>query len=186
MGFKTFTDGSVLSAADVNNYLMKQAVIVCTSGTRPASPTEGMEIYETDTNRGLAYDGAAWKVIFTLGYPTSWAGLTLSSGYQAFTGYAPAARFVREGTVELRGGVKKTSGSFATNTQFASLPNSTYYPASLCTFVCPAERIANAGWSIRIEIGTDGSIKSFLADPGGTSYGPTWTEFNGSVQFDTT
>lgn len=60
MAFKTFTAGSVLTAAEVNDYLMKQAVIVCTAATRPSSPVEGMVIYETDTDRFLAYSGTAW------------------------------------------------------------------------------------------------------------------------------
>lgn len=63
MAFKTFTAGSVLTAADVNDYLMEQAVITCTSGTRPSSPNEGMTIYETDTDYIRVYDGATWQVI---------------------------------------------------------------------------------------------------------------------------
>lgn len=34
--------------------------IVCTSATRPSAPFEGMIIFETDTNRALAYSGTAW------------------------------------------------------------------------------------------------------------------------------
>ena len=33
---------------------------VCTSTTRPASPFDGQVIYETDTDKVLAYDGANW------------------------------------------------------------------------------------------------------------------------------
>lgn len=62
-GFKTFSAGDVLTASDVNGYLMKQAVIICTSGTRPASPHEGMLIYETDTNHFRHYNGSAWVSI---------------------------------------------------------------------------------------------------------------------------
>jgi len=36
---------------------------VCTSSTRPANPYEGQVIYETDTNRTLVYDNAAWLVV---------------------------------------------------------------------------------------------------------------------------
>lgn len=60
MAFKTFVDGAVLTAADVNTYLMKQAVIVCTSGTRPASPVDGMVIYETDTDQMLVYQASKY------------------------------------------------------------------------------------------------------------------------------
>jgi len=61
MAFKTIADGVALPAADINTYLQKQAVIVCTAGTRPASPIEGMTIYETDTDKLLIYTTATWQ-----------------------------------------------------------------------------------------------------------------------------
>lgn len=63
MGFKTFNDGDVLTAADLNQYLMRQAVIECTSGTRPSSPVEGMTIYETDTDTLVSYTNAGWETM---------------------------------------------------------------------------------------------------------------------------
>lgn len=36
---------------------------ICTSTTRPTTPYEGQVIYETDTNRVLVYDNAAWVMI---------------------------------------------------------------------------------------------------------------------------
>jgi hypothetical protein len=36
---------------------------VCTSTTRPTAPYEGQMIYETDTNRVLIWDNAAWVMI---------------------------------------------------------------------------------------------------------------------------
>lgn len=59
MGYKTWVDGDVLTAADLMAYLMKQAVIVCTSGTRPTGQ-EGMRIHETDTGLRYWHDGSAW------------------------------------------------------------------------------------------------------------------------------
>lgn len=35
--------------------------IVCASTTRPSTPFEGQEIYETDTNLSYVYDGSTWK-----------------------------------------------------------------------------------------------------------------------------
>lgn len=64
MAFRTFTTGEVLTAALVNTYLMQQVNIVCTSGARPSSPVDGMEIYETDTKlkrRWFAAQGA-WVI----------------------------------------------------------------------------------------------------------------------------
>lgn len=60
MPFKSFSVSEVLTSSDVNTYLMKQAVITCTSSTRPASPVEGMTIYQTDTDNTWVYDGATW------------------------------------------------------------------------------------------------------------------------------
>lgn len=37
-------------------------IIVCTSGTRPTA-VDGKPIYETDTDKFLIYDGAAWEEI---------------------------------------------------------------------------------------------------------------------------
>jgi hypothetical protein len=54
--------------------------IICTSTTRPASPFEGQQIYETDTNLEYTYDGSAWKVrsrdISFAAYGTSYQGAT--------------------------------------------------------------------------------------------------------------
>jgi len=61
MAFKTFADGAILDADDLNTYLMKQSVIVCTSGTRPSSPVTGMTIFETDSEIFRIYTGASWR-----------------------------------------------------------------------------------------------------------------------------
>ncbi|MEU8270822.1 hypothetical protein AB0B89_27150 [Sphaerisporangium sp. NPDC049002] len=60
MPFKSWTVGEILTAADLNSYLMSQVIIRCTSGTRPASPAQGWHIYETDTSKFLVYTGSAW------------------------------------------------------------------------------------------------------------------------------
>lgn len=61
MAYKSFAAGEVFTASDVNTYLMRQSVIVCTSSTRPATPTEGMMLYETDTDFVKIYNGATWE-----------------------------------------------------------------------------------------------------------------------------
>ena len=66
MAYKQFGAGDVLTAADVNTYLMNQTVIVCTSGSRPSSPNDGMVIYETDTGFGRQWrtSSSLWEVIW--------------------------------------------------------------------------------------------------------------------------
>lgn len=66
-GFKTFVDGDILTAAQVNTYLMEQSVMVFASAaartTAIAAPSEGMVTYRTDNNVIEYYDGAAWQPI---------------------------------------------------------------------------------------------------------------------------
>lgn len=66
-GFTTFTDGQVLTAAQVNNYLMEQSIMVFATATARTTalptPSEGMFTYRTDANVLEYYDGAAWQPI---------------------------------------------------------------------------------------------------------------------------
>lgn len=85
MGFKTFLAGNPLAAADLNNFLMAQAVIGCTSGTHPASPQQGMVIYETDTDLFKYWNGSAWEgpgvwVAYTPSWTSSGTTPTLGNG----------------------------------------------------------------------------------------------------------
>jgi hypothetical protein len=64
MAYKVFTNGSVLPASDVNDYLMNQSVIVFASSAARASaitsPVEGMVTYLQDTNIYQFWNGSAW------------------------------------------------------------------------------------------------------------------------------
>jgi hypothetical protein len=63
LGFKTFTTGEVLTAADVNGYLMQGVLVFATAAARNAaitSPQEGQFAFTKDTNGLWYYDGAAW------------------------------------------------------------------------------------------------------------------------------
>jgi hypothetical protein len=63
LGFKTFTTGEVLSAANVNGYLMQGVLVFADATARNAaitSPQEGQCCYLKDTDVIQAYDGSAW------------------------------------------------------------------------------------------------------------------------------
>lgn len=66
-GRKVFVAGEVLTASDVNGYLMDQSVMrFATASARSAdiaSPTEGMVSYLDDTNSVEVYSGSAWSGI---------------------------------------------------------------------------------------------------------------------------
>lgn len=67
LGYKEFTTGDVLTAADANGYLASQVVMVfADAADRTAdltSPQEGMISYLKDTNAVEKYDGAAWVAV---------------------------------------------------------------------------------------------------------------------------
>jgi len=66
-GFQTFGVGDVLTASDVNTYLMQQAVMnFADSGARGSAigtATEGMVSYLQDTDAVEVYDGSAWTAV---------------------------------------------------------------------------------------------------------------------------
>jgi hypothetical protein len=65
-GFKTFSPGDVLTASDVNNFLMEQSVMsfadaaARTSAIGTANFEEGMVSYLQNTDKIQVYNGTAW------------------------------------------------------------------------------------------------------------------------------
>ena len=63
LGFKTFTPGEVLTAADVNGYLMQGVLVFASEAARNSaitSPQEGQFAYTKDNNSLWYYTGSAW------------------------------------------------------------------------------------------------------------------------------
>jgi len=129
VGFKTFTNGSILTDSDINDYLMKQSVIVCTSGTRPASPVDGMTVYETDTDRYSSYNGSTWLTLGQTVTGTYTASLTAATTNPSLgTGGTAEGRYtLRNGKwCDLRATVQwGTSGSAGSGQYFIALPVAT-------------------------------------------------------------
>jgi len=70
LGFKTFTTGEVLTAADTNGYLMQGILVFASAAGRDAaitSPQEGQFAYLKDTNVTTYYTGSAWANVDTTG-----------------------------------------------------------------------------------------------------------------------
>ena len=83
LGFKDFVTGEVLTAADVDGYLMQGIWVFANATARDAavtSPQEGNACYLKDTNEVLTYSGSAWVAVGATG-PTSYG---LTSGKNAF------------------------------------------------------------------------------------------------------
>ena len=66
LGFKDFQTGEVLTAADVDGYLMQGIWVFADSTARDAavtSPQEGNSCYLKDTDAVLTYSGSAWVAV---------------------------------------------------------------------------------------------------------------------------
>jgi len=68
-GFRTFAVGEVLTASNVNNYLMEQVVTVFADTTARdsaiTSPEEGQFSFAKDTDTLSYYSGSAWVDILS-------------------------------------------------------------------------------------------------------------------------
>lgn len=96
LGYKVFAAGEVLTAANVNGYLMEQTVMVFDDSAARSSaigtPTEGMITYLKDSNGLFYYSGSAWTVVgldpitFTSSTATAYTLLSSDAGsYIQFT-----------------------------------------------------------------------------------------------------
>ena len=127
-GYRLFTTGDVLTAAQVQNYLQNQSVMFFASaaardGSAPltAALTEGMFCYLADTNTTAYYSGSAWIPLFqnqVLTSPKEQAAISatavaattnidVSTASVQITTGAPAANF----TLNVRGSASVTLDS---------------------------------------------------------------------------
>ena len=84
LGFKDFTTGEVLTAADVDGYLMQGVWVFASAAARDAavtSPQEGNFAYLKDTNVTTYYTGSSWANLDTTGMtnPMTTTGDTIYS-----------------------------------------------------------------------------------------------------------
>jgi hypothetical protein len=84
LGFKDFTTGEVLTAADVDGYLMQGVWVFASATARDAAvtaPQEGNFAYLKDTNVTTYYTGSAWANLDTTGMtnPMTTTGDTIYS-----------------------------------------------------------------------------------------------------------
>jgi hypothetical protein len=112
LGFKDFVTGEVLTAADVDGYLMQGIWVFANAAARDAavtSPQEGNACYLKDTDAVLTYSGSAWVAVGGGGG----GGLTLIT---------PTSTANSGGTVSTTAGVVTASGvsSVSLNGVFSS------------------------------------------------------------------
>ena len=105
LGRKTFAAGEVLTAANVQGYLMDQAIMVFDSSAARSSAigtavSEGMVSYLKDTNALEYYSGSAWT---TVGLDPSVAGSAIVFGATAVTAAYTAVAGLDNGSIIVTG-----------------------------------------------------------------------------------
>ena len=119
LGYKVFTAGEVLTAANVNGYLM-QGVLVFDDATARSSaigtPTQGMMSYLKDTGQVEAY-GTAWEGIDTTITSINGTAVTTTLTSSTATAYTVAStdqgtmlQFTEAGTVTISTATAFTAG----------------------------------------------------------------------------
>lgn len=100
-GRKVWASGAKLNAVDLNS-LVDQSVMVFASATARdtaiTSPTEGMVVYQTDTDQVYVYSGTAWVSAFDI---TAWTTytptITATTTNPSFTYTTQAGSYVQVG-----------------------------------------------------------------------------------------
>jgi len=151
---KTFVGATVLTASDVNDYLMKQTVIYSTSSLRPTSPQDGMTIYESDLDRYKTYHGGGWYWPATIGV---WNGSTAEG---TFLGTSITAD--RSYTLPDVSGTVITTGNLSSITAVGTLTSGSI-PATLLTGTIASARLSGSYTGITgVGTLTTGSIPATL------------------------
>lgn len=128
MAWTTASAGQPITADLWNADVRNQTIARCTSLTRPASPSAGQYIYETDTARTYLYDGSAWVLVgghaawvtYTPTLTASTTSPTLGTGSSATGAYWRDGRLchVQASVTFGSSGVNAGSGSYRLSLPF--------------------------------------------------------------------
>ena len=120
-GFKDFVAGDVLTADQVDTYLMQQSVMrFADASARDTALSgvlaEGMFAYLDDTDAVTVYTGSAWRVLWSdwISFTPSWTNMTTSSDTASYR-YSP-------GRIQITG--RGTLSAVLTGSPTLTLPNS--------------------------------------------------------------
>lgn len=175
-GTKTWADGDVVTAADLNGFVRDQWITICTSGTRPTTSQEGRTIYETDTDRYLTWNGTTWAIVVPAAWSTwttTWTNLTVGNG--SFVGRVRTTSY----DLTLQGVLYFGTTTSVTGGIGFTVPNA---PVVECSLQCAAFNSASSnGWTGTATFSTS-TVTSILGPNavGGWSTTVPFTWGNGS------
>jgi len=171
LGFKTFTTGEVLTAADTNGYLMQGVLVFASSAARASAitaPQEGQYSYLKDTNSTEYYDGAAWVAAAT-GDVT---GVTAGNGISVTSPTGPVPTIAIDTAVT----VDKTTAQTLTNKTLTSPALTT---PTISTLTTNGDLLYGTGSGALSRLGI-GSTSQVLTVTGGV---PVWATPAGGSSF---
>lgn len=118
-GHKVFTNGAVLGASDLNDYLMLQTVMRFADASARDTAlsgvlTEGLVAYLKDVDTITMYTGSAWVPVTSAGAWTSWTPTVTQSGAATISvAYAKYHKVGRQVTGNFRVTVTDTGSAIA-------------------------------------------------------------------------
>lgn len=178
-GYKLFNTGDVLTAAQVNTYLMQQTVMVFADATARTTAlssvlAEGMCSYLQDTNQMEVYDGSAWV--------NATGDITAVTASSPLTGGGTTGAIslgIQDGTTAQKGAVQLTDSTASTSTTTAATPNSVKTAYDLANAAVPKSTLTTKGDVLtystavtRLGVGSDGTL---LVAASGQTTGLQWT-----------
>jgi hypothetical protein len=182
-GFKTFTTGEVLTAGDVNGYLMQGVLVFASAAARNAaitSPQEGQFAFTKDTNGLWYYDGAAWVASGATG---DIEGVTATSPLTGGGTSGTVTVGIQDASTSQRGSVQLSDSTSTTSSILAATPTAVKSSYDLAAAAIPKSTVTTAGDVIyatgssavtRLGIGSTGQV---LTVTGGV---PVWATAGGS------
>ena len=198
LGFKEFTTGDVLTAANANGYLASQVVMVFASAAARtsaiASPQEGMISYLKDTNATEYYTGAAWSNIAPsgggmtqLGSTTTLSGASTTVSFTA-TGYQNIQIVVTGLTTTNNDYPRMDINATASTTSLAGVQGSTTFTGTELYMLAGANESkntsANNSWVVNVyDVTSTTTFKPVDSRSGGQDYLNNYKPVNQAGQF---
>jgi hypothetical protein len=181
LGFKTFTTGEVLTAGDVNGYLMQGVLVFASEAARNAaitSPQEGQFAYTKDNNSLWYYTGSAWAASGATG---DIEGVTVTSPLTGGGTSGTVTVGILSGTTSNLGAVQLSDSVSSTSTTLAATANAVKQAYDLAASAGGSSNVAgkNAVLNSNFSVWQRGTSVA-AANGSGAYTADRWSAYNAS------